>query len=404
MSFQFPANPADGDIVVRDNLLATYDAATNTWAVGEIPTYPGVPGPVGPQGPIGPKGDPGEGVNVTGVVESQADLPNDPDPNTFWLVTDDNLLFFWDGTTWYNVGGPFQGPQGEQGLPGTNGTNGTNGINGKGWYGNAVSTANGEYRITFLSNDGLTFTTGDLTGPPGETILPVATESTLGGIKVGRGLAILDDGTLQAGRVDVSLETAPIEAYGYNLMYEPISFRMADLDSNGNYVTQTIEGGAGTSAGTQYLLRTNSSNSAPLTHQITMPGEADAALCYMFASSTMRPGLNYTNEDIYAFRAYLQYELTLTNATYRNDSADTSTTMILAPTHNMACAWNASTVEKRTSNLPYTKIFNIAFAKGSTVTFNLLAYTIANNWGNTRVTSYPVRFQVIPYQTKDKVA
>ena len=59
MSFQFPANPADGDIVVRGNLLATYDKDNNTWTVGEIPTYPGIPGPVGPQGPQGVQGDPG---------------------------------------------------------------------------------------------------------------------------------------------------------------------------------------------------------------------------------------------------------------------------------------------------------------------------------------------------------
>ena len=30
MSFQFPANPSDGDIVVRGNLKATYTLATDT--------------------------------------------------------------------------------------------------------------------------------------------------------------------------------------------------------------------------------------------------------------------------------------------------------------------------------------------------------------------------------------
>ena len=66
--FQFPADPADGDIVVRGNLLATYNINTNTWEVGEIPTYPGVPGPIGPTGPQGKKGDPGTGIQVNGVV------------------------------------------------------------------------------------------------------------------------------------------------------------------------------------------------------------------------------------------------------------------------------------------------------------------------------------------------
>ena len=49
MSFQYPADPRDGDIIVRGNLQAFYDAEDNTWRVSEVPTAPGIPGPPGPE-------------------------------------------------------------------------------------------------------------------------------------------------------------------------------------------------------------------------------------------------------------------------------------------------------------------------------------------------------------------
>ncbi len=121
MSFQFPANPADGDIVVRGNLLATYKEETNTWTVGEIPTYPGVPGPVGPQGIQGIQGNPGSGVNVTAIVDTFDDLPLDPDTGSFIVVADTNTLYYWDGFKYYDLGSPIQGPQGIQGETGDTG-------------------------------------------------------------------------------------------------------------------------------------------------------------------------------------------------------------------------------------------------------------------------------------------
>ena len=83
MSFQFPADPADGTVIVNGNKLGTYDETTNTWVVSEIPTSPGIPGPVGPKGNTGDKGDPGSGVNIYGSVESFSDLPDYPPRNTF---------------------------------------------------------------------------------------------------------------------------------------------------------------------------------------------------------------------------------------------------------------------------------------------------------------------------------
>ena len=67
MSFQFPANPKDGDVVQPKingvNIKGTYNEATNTWEVGELPEEPGVPGPMGPRGPEGEKGDPGQDLS-----------------------------------------------------------------------------------------------------------------------------------------------------------------------------------------------------------------------------------------------------------------------------------------------------------------------------------------------------
>ena len=69
-NWQYPANPDDGDFVIRGNIKATYDASTQTWDVGEIPQYPGIEGPVGPPGPEGPKGDPGQGVEIAAICRN----------------------------------------------------------------------------------------------------------------------------------------------------------------------------------------------------------------------------------------------------------------------------------------------------------------------------------------------
>ncbi len=54
MTFQFPADPKDGTILVQPKadggfIKGTYNKNTNTWAVGTMPEYPGIPGPVGPE-------------------------------------------------------------------------------------------------------------------------------------------------------------------------------------------------------------------------------------------------------------------------------------------------------------------------------------------------------------------
>ena len=130
MSFLFPANPADGDIVIQPQpdgtlIKGTYNATTNTWAVGELPKEPGIPGPPGPRGPEGPPGSPGQGVQISGVVATQADLP--PAANhylQFYIVDDTNTLYYSDGFQWYDLGSPIQGPAGADGADGTDGQDG----------------------------------------------------------------------------------------------------------------------------------------------------------------------------------------------------------------------------------------------------------------------------------------
>ena len=208
MSFQFPANPADGDIVVRGNLLATYDKDNNTWTVGEIPTYPGVPGPVGPQGPQGVQGNPGSGVNVTEIVDTFEDLPLDPETGSFIIVDDTNTLYYWDGQKYYDLGSPIRGPKGDQGETGDTGEPGLNGIDGRGWYGTAIDDSNGEYKIVFQSNDGLEFVTDDLKGGSWEPVY--ATADTPGLVKLGRGLDLTDEGELEQRDTYVQIETVPL--------------------------------------------------------------------------------------------------------------------------------------------------------------------------------------------------
>ena len=118
MSFQFPANPADGDVVIRlingTPIKGTYRKNTNTWEVGELPEEPGVPGPQGPKGPKGDKGDPGRGIQVSGIVDTYDDLPPaNTVPVQFYIVDDTNTLYYSDGVSWWDLGGPIQGPEGD---------------------------------------------------------------------------------------------------------------------------------------------------------------------------------------------------------------------------------------------------------------------------------------------------
>ena len=101
--FQFPANPSDGDLVVRGDLQAYYNAAINTWRVSRMDQIAGIPGPPGPPGP------PGQGLEITGSVDTYTNLPP---ANTHqweaWLVEDEQALYLSNGVTWVIIDDTFQ--------------------------------------------------------------------------------------------------------------------------------------------------------------------------------------------------------------------------------------------------------------------------------------------------------
>ena len=284
-NWQYPANPDDGDFVIRGNIKATYDASTQTWDVGEIPQYPGIEGPIGPPGPEGPKGDPGTGVNVTAIVDTLLDLPAPPQKEDEFVIVDDtNTLFYSDGIEWYDLGSPIQGPQGEKGDDGADGINGINGRNGKGWTGTTIIDEREEnppnYQIRFDSDDGLGFVTDNIVGAqgiPGE--LEVASETNLGGIKIGRGLNILPDGTAQAGETYVDLETVPLGSDGTPDVVDEIdkfTLQYMPFFESWNDTLVGVQDGS-----------MNSSRPWQVSKEFTwtFPEEATSAIIYYFSSS-----------------------------------------------------------------------------------------------------------------------
>ena len=83
-------------------------------------------------------------------------------------------------------------PAGMKGADGTNGTNGNNGTNG----------TDGKSAYEIALDNGFTGTESEwldsLKGQDGAATLPVATASVLGGIKVGSGLSITQEGVLSS--------------------------------------------------------------------------------------------------------------------------------------------------------------------------------------------------------------
>ena len=397
MSFLFPANPADGDIVVQPQpdgrlIKGTYNEADNTWAVGELPQEPGIPGPEGPRGPIGPQGPPGQGVQISGVVDTLDNLP--PPENhylQFWVVDDTNTLYYSDGYQWYNLGSPIRGPQGTAGTDGTDGTDGQDGAPGKGWTSTTIIDETDQnppnYQIRFNSDDGLGFVTDNILGPQGETgSLQVASATRLGGIKIGRGLNILPDGTAQAGETNVDLETVPLTPEGtvynnisYTIGYQPVFLSLGAIRSE-SYSGFGAENAFGSGS-----------------EVVQMPDSATNALIYVFSSTELRANYGVASDgQITAFRGYFGTRISLENATYL---AGETAVQGFAMYHNLTIPYNSSTVERRASILPTTKINAIQFTPGSAVTFNFQQELIAT--GASRVVGGAVRIIVIPYKQAD---
>ena len=90
-------------------------------------SWNGLRGPAGPAGPPGPAGSPGTSVELRGPVASTGQLPATAPSGELWLVGTASPYegWFYNGTSWQNVGqiavGPV-GPAGPAGDPGSDGT------------------------------------------------------------------------------------------------------------------------------------------------------------------------------------------------------------------------------------------------------------------------------------------
>ena len=117
MSFQYPADPKDGDIIVRGDLIATYRESNNTWNVGQLNPVAGIPGPAGPKGDKGDQGDQGIGLVIDGSVPTYADLPpaNEVNYNDVWVVEETGHGWIWTERGWMDLGVVIQGPPGPKG-------------------------------------------------------------------------------------------------------------------------------------------------------------------------------------------------------------------------------------------------------------------------------------------------
>ena len=129
-----------------------------------------------------------------------------------------------------------------------------------------------------------------------------------------------------------------------------------------------------------------------------MPEQADRALVYFFSSSQMYGNSSFpgTQNAIYAFRAYIVSELLLSGATFEYGRADA---MAFQTTHNMTIGFNSDSISNRYSVLPVTKINDISFIAGSTVTFNF--QQILYRTGNCRMIGGLGRLIVVPYKSVD---
>ena len=394
MSFLFPANPADGDVVVQPQpdgslIKGTYNYTTNTWAVGELPQEPGIPGPAGPQGAKGDQGIPGKGLSISGLVDTFSLLPTAADhPLQFWIVDDTNTVYYSNGVSWFDQGGPVVGPKGDDGTDGTNGTDGLRGSDGLGWTSTTIideTTQNPpNYQVRFNSEDGLGFVTDNLMGPQGEPgSIPVATADTIGGIKIGRGLNIRPDGTVNSGETFVDLETVPLAPDGtptqFIKTYEPIYF---DFISEG--AVQTLE-----------LNVESRFNWINVSKQVSMPAGANKAMVWWFNPNQLYPtsqGAVYSN-DVVVYRGYLStYIKVSNNAKFSGDMPY----MFNVSRHNLTLNYNGGqAIVDRWSNLNATKVDELYFAPDvGSIDFNL---QVDANLVKGRVNAGNARIVIIPF-------
>lgn len=385
-AFQFPANPSDGDIVVRGDLQAFYNAATNTWRVSQLDQVAGIPGPPGPAGPPGPTG---EGITISGVVDTETDLPL---PNQhqyeFWFVDDVNEVFISNGNEWINAGGPIRGPQGEKGEDGANGTNGQN---GRGWYDTDIDTSDDQYKIQFLSNDGLGFTTANLKGPQGEPgqdgqdgqdgkdfdgQIPLATTSSTGVVQIGNGIDVDT-----AGVISVDIDEVEVDRdtnNNYSLSFVPSYFNEVD-----NKTSSTVS---------------YSYNSLPSVQTGTMevPARANGAIVYFFAGSNVANNFNAPSGYGLNWTIFARLTSTLTFSGLKFVS--TANQLAIPMTHNYSIGGE----KRRGSESPAFKVGQVTFPFG-TISTNVNVTTTLNGFQRATVRYGRCRVILVPYRDTEDV-
>jgi len=162
-----------------------------TGATGPTGAASTVTGPTGATGATGATGPQGTSINVRGTVAAVVNLPASGNAiNYAFIVTANEDLYVWNGTTWNNVGqivGPMgptgaQGPTGPTGAPGyigLDGATGPTGATGSTGPTGAASTVTGPTGSTGptgpqglqgqLGPTGPTGAASQVTGPTGPT-------------------------------------------------------------------------------------------------------------------------------------------------------------------------------------------------------------------------------------------
>ena len=377
-TFTYPANPDDGDVVVRGDLLATYNKQTNTWVVGQMDSTTPVPGPVGPQGPTGPQGPPGQGIDVDGAVPTFGDLPNNALEDEIYITTDDGKGYIYDQGTWKDLGVILQGPQGEKGDPGEDST---------------VPGPQGD-----PGPPGTPGAQGPQ-GPQGEEgSLRVATKDTLGGIKIGRGLAIWPDGTATAQKADVIIETAPIPSsdgtdgrtpFTQTRGFEPEFFNFGDPYQWSN----------------SYRADPGAITTSELTWR--PPPGANAAMIYYFSSSgfgltSSFPGS--TGQLMPFPRAYVGNSLEAfgEGVSFEGNGSVNPGYFYVSSNHNMTHAYGSNLVvgapDPIMTNVPKTKIDSMLFPPETDIRFKVTIYGRRMQWADGFIGLG--KLIVVPYQNR----
>ena len=188
----------------------------------------------GPEGPMGPMGSQGIGIQYVGSVPTVADLPATATQGDLYIVEefDPNKGFVWDATTsTWTDSGPVQGPQGVPGIPGPTAVStdpdnisilGTDGLvftkipypQAMALGGVFASYPQANKYISAINGDG-TVLLADLPAAGTNYVLPIASPTILGGVKVGANLTIDASGVLNAaGGADYTLPIASATVLG----------------------------------------------------------------------------------------------------------------------------------------------------------------------------------------------